>query len=292
MWTQSSYRSEGEAGTLYLVPTPIGNLEDMTFRAVRLLKEADFIAAEDTRNTIKLCRHFSIDTPLVSYHEHNKAESGEKLMEELKSGKTVALVSDAGMPAISDPGVDMVKQCVQNEIFVVALPGANAALTSLVASGMDTGHFFFYGFLPRQANERKRELNKLKEIQATLIFYEAPHRLKATVCEMAEQFGERKVCIARELTKTYEEWIRGDLCDAEEIVESITLKGEFCIVVQGEDPKNQLEEIKWWSELTIEEHVRHYVEIREMPAKEAIKRTAVERGKPKREVYNVYHRTK
>ncbi|HET7658595.1 MAG TPA: 16S rRNA (cytidine(1402)-2'-O)-methyltransferase [Bacillales bacterium] len=289
MWTQQSYRSERDKGTLYLVPTPIGNLEDMTFRAVRILKEADLIAAEDTRNTRKLCNHFSIETPLVSYHEHNKSASGEKLLSQLEDGKTVALVSDAGMPAISDPGHDLVKLCVEKEIFVVALPGANAALTGLVASGIDTSAFFFYGFLPRQSKERKQELERLSEIQATLIFYEAPHRLKETIAAMAEQFGEREVCLARELTKTYEEWVRGGLLVVQEELDTLTLKGEFCIVVQGMKADQKNEEPSWWTDLTMEQHVRHYVEIRGMQTKEAVKLTATERGLPKREVYNAYH---
>lgn len=292
MWSQSSYRSEGKTGTLYLVPTPIGNLEDMTFRAVRTLQEVDLIAAEDTRNTMKLCRHFSIETPLVSYHEHNKMASGEKLMTQLKSGNHVALVSDAGMPAISDPGQELVKQCVDIGIYVISLPGANAAITGLVASGIDTTQFYFYGFLPRQSKERKRELETLNEIQATLLFYEAPHRIKDTIHAMATEFGDRKVCIARELTKTYEEWIRGDLHEIQHKLDTLKLKGEFCIVVQGLDQEQTQEESYWWTDLSMEDHVRHYVEIRGMSAKEAVKQTAVERKIPKREVYNAYHKEK
>lgn len=288
MWAQKSFRSKKEAGTLYLVPTPIGNLEDMTFRSVRILKEVDLIAAEDTRNTKKLCRHFQIDTPLISYHEHNKANSGEKLVGDLESGKMIALVSDAGMPAISDPGRELVETCVEREIFVVPLPGANAVLPALVASGLDTKRFFFYGFLPRDKNARKQELEKLKTMSATLVFYEAPHRMKETVAAMAEQFGSRKVCIAREMTKAFEEWVRGELQEVSGKLTEQVPKGEFCVVVEGAgEQKPEGEE--WWTGLTLEEHTRHYVEIRKMPTKEAIRQTARDRGLPKREVYKAYH---
>lgn len=289
MWTQQSYRDERSAGTLYLVPTPIGNLEDMTFRAVSLLKEADVIAAEDTRNTKKLCRHFNIETPLVSYHEHNKEKSGENLIATLESGKTVALVSDAGMPAVSDPGYELVTACVERQLFVVPLPGANAALPALIASGLDVNHFFFYGFLPRDKKEKKQELAQLKAMDATMIFYEAPHRLKETIILMEEQLGDRQIGMARELTKVYEEWIRGSLREIRETLDEQTLKGEFCLVVEGAGA-DVPEEESWWTGLSVNEHVDHYVLIRKLPKKEAIKQTAKERGMPKREVYNGYHK--
>ncbi|HEX7065175.1 MAG TPA: 16S rRNA (cytidine(1402)-2'-O)-methyltransferase [Bacillales bacterium] len=289
MWTQQSYRNEWESGTLYVVPTPIGNLEDMTFRALRILKEADLIAAEDTRNTKKLCSHFEIDTPLVSYHEHNKEHSGEKMIAELQAGKTVALVSDAGMPAISDPGRDLVRACVERRLPVVPLPGANAGLTALVASGLDTESFLFYGFLPRGKKEKKQQLEELKNVTATLIFYEAPHRMKETAAAIAEEFGDRKVCVARELTKAFEEWGRGELSAIGQWLNEATLKGEFCLVVEGSAGDKKVEEQAWWAELTLQEHVRHYVEIRNMAAKEAVKRAAKERGIPKREAYSAYH---
>ncbi|HET7578948.1 MAG TPA: 16S rRNA (cytidine(1402)-2'-O)-methyltransferase [Bacillales bacterium] len=289
MWTQQSYREKRDAGTLYLVPTPIGNLEDITFRAVRILKEADLIAAEDTRNTKKLCNHFEIDTPLVSYHEHNKETGGEKLIAELESGKTVALVSDAGMPAISDPGRELVKACAEREVFVVSLPGANAGLSALIASGLDTKQFFFYGFLPRSKNDRKQELEYLKTMTATLIFYEAPHRMKETVTAMAEQLGDRQACVAREMTKRYEEWMRGSLYEIKEKLKEEPPKGEFCLIVEGGAEEEADEKEMWWNDLTIEEHVRHYVEIRGMRAKEAVKEAARDRGIPKREAYNAYH---
>ncbi|HET7521861.1 MAG TPA: 16S rRNA (cytidine(1402)-2'-O)-methyltransferase [Bacillales bacterium] len=289
MWIQQSVRREKSSGILYVVPTPIGNLEDMTFRAIRMLKEAHVIAAEDTRNTKKLCRHFEIDTPLVSYHEHNKNRSGEKLIADLEQGKDIALVSDAGMPAISDPGCELVKTCLSRRLPVVPLPGASAALPALVASGLATDRFFFYGFLPRGKKERKQQLAELKAITVPLIFYEAPHRLKDTVAAMAEIFGNRRVCVVREMTKAYEEWARGDLPAINEWLDGqAEPKGEFCVVVGGATGKNE-EETPWWAELTAAEHVRHYVEIRGMAAKDAVKRTAVERGVPKREVYGTYH---
>ncbi|HET7616084.1 MAG TPA: 16S rRNA (cytidine(1402)-2'-O)-methyltransferase [Bacillales bacterium] len=288
MRVQQSYRDETKGGVLYLVPTPIGNLEDMTYRAVRLLRESDLIAAEDTRNTKRLCRHFDVATPLVSYHEHNKEQSGKQLLKELHAGKTIALVSDAGMPAISDPGRELVRACIDENLFVIPLPGPNAALPALVASGFDTGRFHFYGFLPRGKKEKKAELASLKEIRETLIFYEAPHRLKETISEMKASFGDREICIGRELTKAFEEWIRGSLKEVAEWLEDRTVKGELSIVVEG-NPNKEVEERAWWAELSLMEHVRYFVEIRNLPKKEAIKKTAAERGLPKREVYNAYH---
>ena len=208
MWQQKSFQMN-ERGTLYLVPTPIGNLEDMTFRAIRMLKEADFIAAEDTRQTKKLCNYFEIETPVMSYHEHNKEVSGRKILDMLEQGKTVALVSDAGMPCISDPGYDIVVQAVAEQYAVVPLPGPNAALTALIASGLETKHFYFYGFLQRHKKERKAELEKLRYIPDTMMFYEAPHRLGETLVSMKEVLGNRNIVLCRELTKKIEEFIRG-----------------------------------------------------------------------------------
>ncbi|HET7629505.1 MAG TPA: 16S rRNA (cytidine(1402)-2'-O)-methyltransferase [Bacillales bacterium] len=288
MWIQQSYRKETETGVLYLVPTPIGNLEDMTFRAVKQLQEADLIAAEDTRMTKKLCSHFEIHTPLVSYHEHNKLQSGVQLIKELSAGKTVALVSDAGMPAISDPGQELVQACLDENIFVVPLPGANAALPALVASGFDTRQFYFHGFPPRTKKDKTALFNRLKTIQATLLFYESPHRLKDTVAAMKEPFGGRRICIGREMTKTFEEWIRGSMDEVAAWLEGRTVKGEICIVVEGGGEIEE-EDKRWWTDLAVEEHVRHYVEIRGLSKKEAIKKTARERGVPKRDVYNAVH---
>jgi 16S rRNA (cytidine1402-2'-O)-methyltransferase len=289
MRQQRSYQHESNHGALYLVPTPIGNLEDMTFRAVRILKEADVIAAEDTRQTKKLCHYFEIKTPMVSYHEHNKEKSGVGLLSKLAEGSAVALVSDAGTPAISDPGYKLTASCIKREIPVIPLPGANAALTALIASGLNTDHFFFYGFLPRSKKEREKELQRIKEMKETLIFYEAPHRLKEMLGHLQNVFGERHVSIARELTKKYEEIIRGTIKEILEWVESNTLKGEFCIVIEGAVNSHTKREEQWWESVSVYDHVEHYVLIRKMIAKDAIKQTAKERGLPKRDVYHAYH---
>ncbi len=287
MLQQKSYSNKSGAGALYLVPTPIGNLEDMTFRAIRILKEADIIAAEDTRQTRKICTHFGIDTKLVSYHEHNKEKSGDKLISDILSGKTVALVSDAGMPAISDPGYEIVRSCLDEEIAVIPLPGANAALTALVASGIPTDHFYFYGFLARHKKEKKKQLEELKKVTVPLIFYEAPHRLEDTLKLMKESFGSRQISICRELTKKFEEFIRGTLDDAIEWCEKGSVKGEFCLVIEGASILED-DDSSWWSSLTVEEHLEHYIS-NNIDSKEAIKKVAKERGIPKREVYAIYH---
>ncbi|MBP3953502.1 16S rRNA (cytidine(1402)-2'-O)-methyltransferase [Bacillus suaedae] len=284
MKQQNSFTNE--KGALYLVPTPIGNLEDMTFRAVRILQEADVVAAEDTRQTMKLFHHFDISSPLVSYHEHNKTMSGPKLIEEVKAGKNVALVSDAGMPAISDPGQELVREAINENLPVISLPGANAALTSLVASGLSTEAFQFIGFLPRQSKRRRERLEQLKKLDATLLFYESPHRIKEALEAMLNVFGNRKITICRELTKRYEEYQRGTLEEAMTWCETGKIKGEFCLVVEGANDIEEQEQ--WWERLTILEHVNHYIDA-EKSSKDAIKLVAVERKIPKREVYAIYH---
>ncbi|MFC0559566.1 16S rRNA (cytidine(1402)-2'-O)-methyltransferase [Halalkalibacter alkalisediminis] len=283
---QSSFIDDGTVGLLYLVPTPIGNLEDMTFRAVRILKEVDLIAAEDTRQTMKLCRHFDIDTALISYHEHNKRKAGEVLIEKIKAGNSIALVSDAGMPAISDPGQDIAQEAIKEGIKVIALPGANAALTSLVASGLSTERFEFIGFLPRQNKQRQSFLEEIKGDKATLIFYESPHRLKESLSSMYKVLGNRHLSISRELTKKFEEYQRGTLEEAIQWCETGTIKGEFCIVVEG----CHTEEVKdeWWEPISMQQHVEHYVGLG-MTSKEAIKQVALERNVQKRLVYAEYH---
>ncbi|GKU85034.1 16S rRNA (cytidine(1402)-2'-O)-methyltransferase [Niallia sp. NCCP-28] len=285
MWQQKSYKED--KGALYLIPTPIGNLEDMSFRAVRMLKEANIIAAEDTRNTKKLCNYFDIPTSIVSYHEHNKETSGRKLLEELEGGKTVALVSDAGMPTIADPGYELVVAAVEKKIAVIPLPGANAALTALIASGLPTHPFFFYGFLNRQKKEKKKELTFLKGIQGTILLYESPHRLKETLTIMYDILGNRNICLCRELTKIYEEFIRGTIEEVLEWAEKEEVRGEFCIVIEKGDQIKSEEE--WWKGLGVVEHVQFYIEEKGFIAKEAIKKTAVDRGIQKREVYQQYH---
>ncbi|WP_153733568.1 16S rRNA (cytidine(1402)-2'-O)-methyltransferase [Sporosarcina obsidiansis] len=279
-----------EMGKLLIVGTPIGNLEDMTYRAVRILQEADFIAAEDTRNTIKLCNHFDIHTPMISYHEHNTRVAGEKIIEYLQSGKDIAIVSDAGMPCISDPGADLVELAIEHGIAVVPIPGPNAAVTALVASGITPQPFLFWGFLARQKKEQKSQLARLQRYEETLLFYEAPHRLKQTLRIMAEQFGdERKIVMARELTKRFEELLRGTLGEAVEWADTHEIRGEFCLVVEGNhNVQEELTEI-WWKDLSVKEHVEQVMEQKEMRSKDAIREVAEARGLGKRDVYQAYH---
>ncbi len=289
MWQQKSFEHEEAKGILYLVPTPIGNLEDMSYRAVRILREADFIAAEDTRNTKKLCNHFDIATPIISYHEHNKETSGQKLLEKVADGAKIALVSDAGMPAISDPGYDLVTAAVEEKLTVVPLPGANAALTGLIASGIDTQPFYFYGFLNRQKKIKRQELENLARLSATIILYEAPHRLKETLSLIGEQMGNRKITLCRELTKRYEEFIRGTVPEAIDWAASGEVRGEFCIIIEGASEAMKDEESAWWEHLSVEDHVKYYIEEKGLASKEAIKQTAKDRGVSKRDVYHAYH---
>ncbi|MRG88160.1 16S rRNA (cytidine(1402)-2'-O)-methyltransferase [Salinibacillus xinjiangensis] len=290
MHIQKSFSSD-EKGKLYIVPTPIGNLEDITYRALQILKDVDVIAAEDTRQTQKLLNHFEISTPTFSYHEHNKGAVGEKIILQLKTGKNIALVSDAGMPVISDPGFDLVEQASE-WVDVVVLPGANAALTALVGSGLPAEHFYFYGFLPRKKKELKEVLTNLQYVQATLLFYESPYRIKDTLKGMKDVWGpERKIVLARELTKRYEEYVRGTV---EEILEwtnseDAQVRGEFCIVVEGSSQEQESQE-QWWSDLSILDHVDHYIIEKGMSNKDAIKEVAKERGIPKREVYEIFHK--
>lgn len=222
-----------QKGTLYLCATPIGNLEDMTYRAVRCLQEADLIAAEDTRHTKLLLAAYGIDTPLTSYHEHNKAEKGPLLIERLQDGAMLALVSDAGMPAICDPGSDLVALALEAAIPVVPLPGANAGLTGLIASGMDTTRFTFVGFLPKTKKHRLPVLHGLEHTEGTLIFYEAPHRIDAVLGEMIEVLGDRRAVLCRELTKRYEQFLRGSLSGLQVQLEEQGRRGEFVILVEG-----------------------------------------------------------
>jgi 16S rRNA (cytidine1402-2'-O)-methyltransferase len=288
MWQQKSFENEEQKGILYLVPTPIGNLEDISFRALRILKEADLIAAEDTRNTRKLCNYFTIETTVVSYHEHNKDVSGGRLLEKIRNGAKVALVTDAGMPAISDPGYELVAAAIAENLTVAPLPGANAALTALIASGLSCQPFYFFGFLDRNKKEKRRELEGMKRETATLVFYEAPHRLKETLQLLLEIFGNRKIAICRELTKKFEEFIRGNLEEVLEWAGTGEIRGEFCLIVEGFFGEQE-EEISWWSGFTIEEHVNYYIEHKELSSKDAIKQAAKDRGQNKRDIYNTYH---
>jgi len=274
---------------LYLVATPIGNLEDITMRAIRILKEADIIAAEDTRNSRKICNYFEINTPLTSYHEHNLEQGGEKILHYLREGKKVALVSDAGLPCISDPGADIAAKAIDEGFAVIPIPGANAALTALIASGLTPQPFFFYGFLSRNKKERKESLENLKKRQETILFYEAPHRLKDTLKDMQAILGDRKIVMARELTKKFEEFLRGTLEEAVEWAMTNEIRGEFCLVVEGSKEAEENEEDNWWTQLTIEEHVNLLIEEQGMSSKEAIKEVAKIRKLSKREVYQAYH---
>jgi len=287
MKQQKSFEEGYEKGILYLVPTPIGNLEDITFRAISTLKDVDWIAAEDTRNTKKLCNYFDIQTPLISYHEHNKEKSGKHIIQLLEEGKKVAIVSDAGMPAISDPGFDIVSWALEKDFKVISLPGANAALTALTASGLPPQPFYFYGFLNRKKKDRIIELEKMKYIKDTIVFYEAPHRLKDTIETILEVFGDRKIVLARELTKKYEEYIRGTLRDIIGWIDENEVRGEFCIIVEGTMEEEQKEEC-FWENLSLNEHVQTYIN-QGYSTKEAIKKVAAERNLSKRDVYREFH---
>ena len=290
MQQQKSFERENEKGMLYLVPTPIGNLEDMTFRAIRILKEADLIAAEDTRNTKKLCNYFEIETPVTSYHEHNKESSGHKLIEKIKEGSKVALVSDAGMPTISDPGSELVMEAIAEGLAVVPLPGANAALTALIASGIQAQPFYYYGFLQRGKKDKRKELETLAKLTATIILYESPHRLKETLSLMLEGLGDRNIVLCRELTKKFEEFIRGTISEALAWTESGEIRGEFVIIIEGASLSSiEDEEIHWWEKLTLNDHVEHYISEENLNSKDAIKQTAKDRGMQKRDVYQAYH---
>ncbi len=283
---QNSY-IEHDTGTLFLVPTPIGNLEDMTFRAINTLKEVDIIACEDTRVTQKLLNHFEIDTAKTSYHEHNLHTKTSELINRLIKGENIAQVSDAGMPSISDPGVELVEAAIAANIPVVPLPGANAAVTALVASGITPQPFTFYGFLNRKKSELRAELTELNNHKETLIFYESPHRLKEMLKAIAEVFGkERKLVLAREVTKRYEEFVRGTAAEALAWALQTDLRGEFVIVVAGND---QVEEEIYWEDWTILEHIDYKMNFEKMSSKEAIKEVAKERELPKRQVYASYH---
>ncbi|KZE36132.1 16S rRNA methyltransferase [Bhargavaea cecembensis] len=291
MKSQRSVQDPG--GKLYLVGTPIGNLEDITFRAIRILKEAAVIAAEDTRNTKKLLNHFDIHTPLLSYHEHNLKEGGDRILSVLAGGEDVALVSDAGMPCISDPGADIAARAIGEGYAVVPVPGANAALAALIASGLPAQPFLFHGFPPRKKNDRRELFGKMAVRGETVIFYESPHRLKESLRDLEGAFGaERRVALVRELTKKFEEVLRGTAREAVAYAELADLKGEFCIVVEGADAEavqRAEEESEWWAGLTQKAHVEALMEREGVPPKDAIKMAAKERGEPKRDIYQAYH---
>ncbi|AKA71159.1 16S rRNA (cytidine(1402)-2'-O)-methyltransferase [Clostridium scatologenes] len=272
-------------GKLYLVPTPIGNLKDITLRALEVLKHVDLIAAEDTRQSLKLLNHFEIKKPLISYHKHNEQGKSENLIDKLKEGKNIALVSDAGTPGISDPGSVIVSKCIEENIDFEVLTGATAVTTALVYSGMDTTKFIFRGFMPRENKERKIMMEELENRKETLIFYEAPHRLKNTLEFLKNNLGNRKISICRELTKLHEEILRLNLSEAIDYYEEKTVKGEFVLVVEGKNEKEIMdEEMSEWKDLNIDEHIKMYIE-EGLNKKEAIKKVAKDRNLPKSEIY-------
>lgn len=288
MNVQNSY-AHSNAGKLYIVPTPIGNLADMTYRAVETLQRVTIIAAEDTRHTKKLLNYYNLDTPLISYHEHNEKQRSEELVNRLLQGDNIALVSDAGMPGISDPGHVLIKHAINEAIDIIVLPGANAALTALVGSGLATDQFLFYGFLPRKAKAKRDVLTSLKNKRATLIFYESPFRVKDTVTALYEQLGERQIVIARELTKKYETYIRGTLSEIVAWLTSNEIIGECCLIVSGNIEDKKRDDRLWWSPFSVQQHVAHYVEHEQLSTKDAIKRVAEDRQMKRREVYQMYH---
>ncbi len=267
--------------TLYIVPTPIGNLEDITIRALNILKEVDIIFAEDTRTTKQLLNHYNITNKLVASHLYNETQNEEKELKYLKENKNIAIVSDRGTPVISDPGYILVKTAIENNYNVVCLPGPTAVIPALVMSGLSGGPFMFYGFLNSKENKRKKELETLKSITYPIAFYEAPHRLIKTLNNIYEIFGNRKIAIVREISKKYEEVIRGTVENILKTVEN--LKGEIVIVVEG----NQ--EIKTFDNLSIKEHVNLYIEDG-LTTNEAIKKVAKERSVSKSEIYSEYHK--
>ena len=272
-------------GTLYLCATPIGNLEDMTFRCIRILKEVDLIAAEDTRNSIKLLNHFEIKTPMTSYHEYNKIEKGHKLVEHLLNGEDIALITDAGTPGISDPGEELVKMCQEAGIVVTAIPGAVACITALTISGLSTRRFAFEAFLPADKKERQAVLDELKEETRTIVLYEAPHRLVKTLQLLYDTLGNRKISIFRELTKKHETVFAATMEEALAYYNNHEPKGECVMVIEGKSRDEiRAEEQAHWEEMTIEEHMEYY-ESQGIDRKEAMKRVAKDRGIGKRDVY-------
>ena len=268
---------------MYLVATPIGNLEDITFRAVRILKEVDFIAAEDTRHTRKLLTHFDIHTPLIRYDENNKDIAGAQIIERLQNGENAACVSDAGLPAISDPGADLVKLAIESNIKVVPIPGANAALSALICSGLDTTAFTFVGFLPKTTKNCHEVLEKIKLHEGTLIFYESPHHLKSTLKMLLEILGNRKAVIARELTKIHEEFIRSNLENLIIQFENNEPRGEFVIIVEGSSV-NDVEQIEYTQNNLIEVY-QSFIDMG-LDKKSAMRETAKRLNISRREVYN------
>jgi len=264
---------------LYVCPTPLGNLEDMTYRVIDTLKKVDFVAAEDTRHSIKLFNHFQINTKMISYHEHNEQSRSEEIIKRIKNGESCALISDAGMPGISDPGQILIKKAVNEGIEVEVLPGGSAFLLALVASGFNTDRFVFEGFLPRKSGEKTQRLMELKQEKRTMIFYEAPHRILKTLKDIVGVFGEREISISREITKRYEEHIRGNISQVIEKLKDGTVKGEFVLVLKGYEG-----EVEEKEEISIEEQLKIFLD-EGYSKKEAVKLTAKKLNARRNEVY-------
>ncbi len=276
-----------ETGELFLCATPIGNLEDMPVRAVRIMKEADLIAAEDTRNSIKLINHFEIDTPMTSYHEYNKVDKAKVLVDKMLAGQTVALITDAGTPGISDPGEELVRQAVQAGINVTSVPGPAACINALIISGLPTRRFVFEAFLPSDKKERAAVLEELSHETRTMIIYEAPHRLCRTLAELAEILGgDRQIAVCKELTKRHETVYRSDIKGAVDYYNANEPRGEYVLVIAGLNREDIIRDKQdAWKEMPLEEHLKHY-ESQGIERREAIKLVAKDRGGPKREIYN------
>lgn len=272
-------------GALYLCGTPIGNLGDASSRLKEILAMVDLIAAEDTRESVKLLNRFEIKNKLFSYHEHNKRDAGPYLVEKLLAGDNVALVSDAGMPGISDPGEDLVKLCIEANIEIVPVPGPSAAITALVVSGLPCDRFAFEGFLPKGKKEKKQRLEELKDEVRTMIFYEAPHRLLDFLEEIIKAFGDRDISVSRELTKKFEEHRRGKISEILGYFREKGIRGEFVVVVKGSDENFIEKSQRKWDNITVADHVQQYIE-EGLDKKDAMKQVSLDRGIPKREIYN------
>ena len=268
-------------GVLYVVATPIGNLEDITLRAINILKEVDLIAAEDTRHTLKLLNHLNISKTLISYHRHNENIKTDILIKELKQGKSIALVSDAGTPGICDPGEEVIKKCIEEDIKVISIPGPCALINALICSGLDTKEFVFIGFLPLNKKNRKEKLKEIENITKTIILYEAPHKLEKTLKDLKEIIGNRKIVLARELTKIHEEYIREDINSLMEKAKDI--KGEIVLIIEGAEKKEESDLL----ELSLEEHYEYYKQ-KGLNKKEIIKQIAKDRNVNKNEIYQKF----
>lgn len=273
--------NEKNNGILYIIATPIGNLEDITLRAIRILNEVDLIAAEDTRHTLKLLNHLEISKPMVSYHRHNEELRVDGLIEKLKEGKNIGLVSDAGTPGICDPGEEIIKKCIEENIKIIPIPGACAMINALICSGISTKEFSFFGFLPLNKKTRKIKLEEIQKSKRTIILYEAPHKLKTTLNDLKDILGNRKIVLARELTKIHEEYIRGT---AEGLIQKTEqIKGEFVLIIE----ENNIEEENELNNLSLEEHYKYY-ENKGLDKKEIIKKIAKDRDVNKNEIYKYF----